>query len=170
MLESNNKVVGIAHDDHVTRGLVPSPALGPKIKDVVQVDVGEQWRDHRALPRPPLTDRHYPFFQDAHLEPFLDQADDASVADPMFQEADQPFLADFVEERSDVGVQYPVHLCALDPDDERIQRVVRAAPRSESVREPEEVFLVDRIEHRASRPLDDLVLQGGNRERALSAI
>ena len=35
--------------------------------------------------------------------------------------ANQPLLADFVEERSDVGVQYPVHLRALDPDNERIQ-------------------------------------------------
>ena len=88
----------------------------------------------------------------------------------MFQEPDQPFLADLVEERSDVGVQYPVHLRALDPDNERIQRVVRAAPGSESVREPEEVLLVDRVEHRGRRPLDDLVLQSGNRDRALSAI
>jgi hypothetical protein len=30
------------------------------------------------------------------LEPFLDHPDDAPVADPMFQEANQPFLADFV--------------------------------------------------------------------------
>jgi hypothetical protein len=30
--------------------------------------------------------------------PFLDQADDASVADTMFQEADQPLLADFIKE------------------------------------------------------------------------
>jgi GH25 family lysozyme M1 (1,4-beta-N-acetylmuramidase) len=57
-------------------------------------------------------------------------------------------------------VAYPLWIAAYDV----------AAPGSESVREPEEVFLVDRIEHRASRPLDDLVLQGGNRERALSAI
>jgi site-specific DNA recombinase len=68
----------------------------------VQVNVGEQRRDHRALPRPPLTDRHDSIFQDARLQPFLDQADDASVADTMFQEPDQPSLADFVEERSDV--------------------------------------------------------------------
>ena len=47
---------------------------------------------------------------------------------------------------------------------------MRAAPGSESVREPEEVFLVDRVERRNSRPLDDLVLQGGNRERALPAV
>jgi hypothetical protein len=55
----------------------------------------------------------------------------------MFQEADEPLLADFVKERSDVGVQYPVRLRALDPDNKRVQRIVRAAPRSESVREPD---------------------------------
>jgi hypothetical protein len=54
--------------------------------------------------------------------------------------------------------------------DKRVLRVVRAAPGPESVREPEEVFLVDRVEHRGRRPLDDLVLQGRNRERALPAI
>ena len=167
VLKTDNKVVGIAHDDHVARGFAPSPAFGPKVEDVMQVDVAEQRRDHRALPRPPLTDRRDPVFQDARLQPFLDQADDALVADTMFQETDQPLLADFVEERSNVGVQYPVHLRALDPDNERIQRIVRAAPRSKSEREPEEVFLVDRVEHRNCRPLDDLVLQGGNRERAL---
>jgi hypothetical protein len=95
---------------------------------------------------------------------------DTPVADPVFQETDQPFLADFIEERSDVGVQYPVHLLALDPDDKRVLRVVRAAPGPESVREPEEVFLVDRVEHRGRRPLDDLVLQSRNRERTLPAI
>src|SRR5271169_5357419 len=170
MLEANDEVVGIPHDDHVARGLAPSPAFGPEVEDVMQVDVGKQRRDYRALPSPPLTDRCDPVFQDARLQPFLDQADDAPVADAMFQEADQPLLADFVKERSDVGVQYPVHLRALDPDNERIQRVMRAAPGSESVREPEEVFLVDRVEHRNSRPLDDLVFQSGNRERALPAV
>src|SRR6516164_8008251 len=51
-----------------------------------------------------------------------------------------------------------------------IQLVVRAAPRPESVREPEEVFLVDRVQQRDHRPLDDLVLKGRDRERALPAI
>src|SRR6266849_6508833 len=94
----------------------------------------------------------------------------APVADPVFQETDEPSLAHRVEERLDVGVQYEVHLSAADPDDERIHRIVRAAPGPEPVREPEEVFLVDRVQHRSRRPLDDLVLQGGHGERALSAI
>jgi len=31
----------------------------------------------------------------------VDQADDAPVADPMFQKADEPFLADLIERRDD---------------------------------------------------------------------
>jgi len=42
--------------------------------------------------------------------------------------------------------------------------------RSESVREPEEVLLVDRVHDSDSRPLDDLVLKGGNREWALPTV
>src|ERR1700730_12291830 len=57
-----------------------------------------------------------------------------------------------------------------EPDNQRIHRIMRAAPGSESVREPEEVFLVDRVEHRSCRPLDDLVFQGRNRERALTPV
>src|SRR5215471_1962258 len=64
----------------------------------------------------------------------------------MFQEANHPFLADFIEERSDVGVQYIVHLLADDPDTERIQRIMRAAFRPKPIREPEEVYLVDRVQ------------------------
>ena len=42
VLEADDEVVGIPHDDHVARGLAPSPALGPEIENVVQVDVGQQ--------------------------------------------------------------------------------------------------------------------------------
>ena len=42
VLEADDEVVGVAHDDHVARGLAPSPALGPEIEGVVQVDVGKQ--------------------------------------------------------------------------------------------------------------------------------
>jgi hypothetical protein len=53
------------------------------------------------LPRPSVTDRHDSLFKDARLEPFQDQADDAPVADPMLQEADQPILADLIEGSGD---------------------------------------------------------------------
>ena len=47
---------------------------------------------------------------------------------------------------------------------------MRSTPGPEPVTEPEEVFLVDRVQYRRRRPLDDLVLQRGNCKRALSAI
>ena len=42
VLEADDDIVGIAHDDHVARSLAPSPAVGPEVEDVVQVDVGQQ--------------------------------------------------------------------------------------------------------------------------------
>ena len=136
----------------------------------MQIDVGEKRRNHRSLSRPHLTGGHDPVFHDARLEPFLDQTDHARVTDPMLHELDEPLVAHRVEERADVGVQDVVHLLALNPNHERIHRIMRAASGSESIREPEEVFLVDRVEHRGCRPLDDLVFKGRNRERALTPV
>ena len=42
MLEAHHNIVGIAHDDHVASGLPPSPAFGPEIEHIMQVDVGQE--------------------------------------------------------------------------------------------------------------------------------
>jgi hypothetical protein len=47
---------------------------------------------------------------------------------------------------------------------------VLAALGPESIREPEEVFLVDRVQHGDGCPLDDLVFKSSDRERALPPI
>jgi hypothetical protein len=83
----------------------------PEIEYVMQVNVGEQRRYYGALPGPLLLHSDDPLVQDARLQPFLDQADDALVADAMLYEADQPFLADFVEEaphRLPISMRSPV--------------------------------------------------------------
>ena len=49
VFETDHDVIRVADDDHVARGLAPSPALGPEIERVVQVDVGQKRRDHRPL-------------------------------------------------------------------------------------------------------------------------
>ena len=90
VLEADDDIVGIAHDDDVAGGFSPSPLLGPEIEDVVQVDVGEQRRCHRPLRSPRLTDAPFSVFQNARLEPLAHKADDALVADPVLQEPDQP--------------------------------------------------------------------------------
>ena len=42
MLEAGHQIIGGAHDDGVATGLSPSPAFGPQIEDVVQVDAAEE--------------------------------------------------------------------------------------------------------------------------------
>jgi len=59
---------------------------------------------------------------------------------------------------------------AVDPDMERVQRIVLAAARAESIAEPEEFLLVDRIQQRSGGPLDDFVLKGGDCQRTLPPI
>ena len=79
-------------------------------------------------------------------------------------------MAHRVKEASDVGIQDVVHLGAGDPDAERVQRIVRAAPRPEAIAEAEEVFLVDHVQHHARGPLDELVFESRDRQRALLAV
>ena len=167
VLKAGDDVVGVPHDDHVALRLAPSPALGPAVEDIVQVDVGEQRRDHRALPRSPVARLQRSVFENTRLQPFLEQADDALVADAVLDEPDEPVLAHRLEEPRNVGVEYPVHPSGRDPHHERVQRVMRAASWSEPVAEAEEILLVDRVQHRRRRPLDDLVLQRGDRQRTL---
>jgi hypothetical protein len=57
----------------------------------MQVDIGEDRRNHRSLAGSPVINRHDPVFEDARPQPFLDQADDALVANPVFQEADDRY-------------------------------------------------------------------------------
>ena len=101
MLEAGHQIIGVAHDDHVATGLSPSPAVGPQIEYLVQVDVAEKRGDHRALAGSTVSYGYDSAFEDARLEPFTDQVDDALVANAVFQEADQPILADAAERRGD---------------------------------------------------------------------
>ncbi len=88
----------------------------------------------------------------------------------MLQEPDQPLLADRIEEAPNVCVENPVHPGTLDRHRQCIQRVMRAACGPKPVREAEEVFLIDRVEHRDDRALDNLVFQRRDTQRPLPAI
>src|SRR6516225_3508496 len=101
MLEAGYQIVGVSHDDHVAPGLVPPPALGPEIETVMQVDIGEERRDHRALTRSPVIHCYDPVFEYTRPQPFLDQVDDALIADPMFKVAHQPVSANRPKRRDD---------------------------------------------------------------------
>src|SRR6202040_4256301 len=46
MLEAHDEVVGVSDHDHVARSLAPSPALGPEVEDVVEIDVRKKRARH----------------------------------------------------------------------------------------------------------------------------
>ena len=53
-------------------------------------------RDHRPLRATFLRLVPLALFHDARLEPFLDQADHASISNPMFHKSNQPTVLEFV--------------------------------------------------------------------------
>ena len=129
-----------------------------------------KWSDCRSLGRTHLALDNDPVFQHSGFQPFTDQADQALVADSMLQKTDQPFMTDRIEEAAVIGIQNPVHLPSLHADHERIQSIMLAAPRPESIRKSKEIFLVDRIQHRNHRSLEKLILQRRDTQRSLSPI
>src|SRR5450756_3189811 len=66
-------------------------------------------------------------FHHTRLQPFLDEADDPAITDPVLHECDQPFVANRIKEPRDVGIEDPVYLASCYPDIESIQRLVLAA-------------------------------------------
>ena len=75
-----------------------------------------------------------------------------------------------IEEALDIRIEHPVHLSPQDADVESVQRIVLATPRPEPIGEADEVLLVDRLQHRHDRLLDDLVLQAPDAQRPLRAV
>ena len=108
VLEADDLVIGITHDDHLAARMASPPPVGPEIVGVVEEDVGEQ----RARRRPLRGSRHgldhATVLEHTRLQPLPQQADDPAIADPVLDEPDQPVMADRVEERPEVGVEDPV--------------------------------------------------------------
>ena len=93
---------------------------------------------------------------------FADQPDNPTVANPMFNKADQPIPADFVEKGLNVTIEHPVDPLLPDPERQRIQRLVLVALRSEPVAEAQELRLVNRRQNCNHRSLDLTQFEFGN--------
>src|SRR5262245_28701774 len=88
----------------------------------------------------------------------------------MFDETHKPLFTYFVEKGLDVGVKNEVHLLGRDSNAERVQRIVLSTPRPKPITEPEEILLINAVQHLGGRPLDDFVFQGGHCKWALSSV
>src|SRR5437899_3289895 len=146
---------------HRRDGLVPTP---PKV-DLHGLQLRLPPRAHRLpqhrelpLPRLPATVR-----EAEKVEALGSPV--APVRYAVLDELHQPPMVEGVEKPTDVRIEHPVHPLRRDPDRQRIQRLMRTAPRPEPLREPENVDLVDRIQDRDDRALDQRVLERGNAAR-----
>src|SRR3954463_11231701 len=75
-------------------------------------------------------------------------------------------MANRVKEALKVGIDDPAHpLRFAYSDHQGIQRIVLAAPGPKTVREPEEVFLIDLVQYGGGCSLDNLVLKRRHGER-----
>src|SRR3984893_1208065 len=85
------------------------------------------WRGNRPLGRAGLRGHKLSFFHHACLQPLADKAVYTTIADAVFDKAHQPLVTDCIEESRDIGVHYPVHLRAGNPDSQGVQRIMLAA-------------------------------------------
>jgi hypothetical protein len=162
MLEAQDEVVSVADDDHIAAGVTSPPSVCPQVQHVMEEHVSKKRRNDRTLRSSnccvgPLTVLGYP-----SPKPFSDQAEYTLVGDSMLDEFQKPSVVDGIEKGPDVSVEHPVHVPCGQTHEQSVQRIMRAAPRSETIRKPKKVHLVDGVEDRYQRVLNELILQGGN--------
>ena len=170
VLEADDRAVRVADHDHVPMGMAVPPLFYPEVINVMRVDIRQQRRDDRPLWRAGRAFRPCAVFQNPRFQPFADETRDPLAANPVFEEAHQPAVADGVEERPDTGIQHGARLPPVKSRRQGVQRIVLAASGAEPMGEPGEIRLVNGVQHGRHRALDDLVLQRGDTGRAQAPV
>src|SRR3954447_25016966 len=88
----------------------------------------------------------------------------------MLEKLHGPFMAHMVKEATNVRIQHPVHSLPMESHTERIQRLMRATPRPEAIREALEVRLINLFENGYYGLLHNFVFQRRNSQRALAPV
>ena len=90
VLEPNDGVVGVAHDDDVATCIPLPPLLGPKVEDVVQEHVRQEGRDRCSLWRTLHCLRPPSVFDHPSGKPLSQQPQEAFVRDPVLEKFGSP--------------------------------------------------------------------------------
>jgi hypothetical protein len=130
----------------------------------VEIQVGQQGADHRALGR---TDRRNPpsiLLLDRLLQERLDQIEGASIGDPTLHQGHQGRVRDRVEIRLEVHVHDPEGALPQQGVD-ALQCHLRRALRTEAVAVIRELVFEDRLDGRPQRRLHDAIAHRRNPQR-----
>jgi hypothetical protein len=157
--EAHDEVVGVAHDHNATACMASTPAMYPKIKNVVQEDVGEERANARTLRGIPVSFLLLAALKDSSPQPQLNEPQNTRIGNPVRHHPQQPLVVNRVKEAADVGIEHPVHALAHDRGVQRIKGQLRISPRPEAIGEPAKVSLINGVHHLGDRALDDLVLK-----------
>jgi hypothetical protein len=72
LLKAHHQIIGITDDIQVALCDFLASGLGTQIKDVVQIRIGEQWRNHRTLRSTHFRLRPLAIFRYSRPQPFLE--------------------------------------------------------------------------------------------------
>src|SRR6266699_2795910 len=109
-------------------------------------------------------------FQHSSLEPFLNQPQQFSIANPPAQHLDQIFVNEIVEKPLDVGFNHEVIPPKLEFDRQFIDRVESSFVRPVSITTSQEILLVDGFQYPRDRQLQQLIFDHRNPQRTHSSI
>jgi len=109
MLKTNNTVIRIADDNHVTSGLLIAPCIRPKIEYRVQVDGRQNRENNRVLQNSTLSAGMFLTIQHANLQPFSDEPQHALVLYSVLKDSTHPLMVHGIKEPADICIKHPVH-------------------------------------------------------------
>jgi hypothetical protein len=96
-LEAKNIVIGISDDNYIAVRTLLAPGVHPQVEYIMQVDIGKQRRNHRALRSTYLCILPFAFLHDAGIQPLLDQPKYSGVGDTVLEKLYQPASVKIVE-------------------------------------------------------------------------
>jgi tetratricopeptide (TPR) repeat protein len=129
--------------------------------------VAQQHANRSTLRGSLLARMNRSIFQDARFQPTPDQADQARIADSMFDKSEHPVVIEAPEEVLQIRLQYPANHAAGDDLIEGRQGVMGAKLRPAAERAGQEVLLVDAGQHLSRGALERPVGDSWNPEGAL---
>src|ERR1700675_545480 len=167
ILETDHKVIDVAHQS----GFAPQPALHyafePEVEHVMEVHVAQEHANRSTLRGSLLARMNRSIFQDARSQPTPDQADQARIADSMFDKSEDPIVIEAPKEVLQIRLQHPANHTAGDDLIEGRQGVMGAKLRPAAERAGQEVLLVDGGQHLSRGALERPVGDSWNPEGAL---
>ncbi len=103
ILKRADKIIRVPNQAGLALGVPLDDFLKPQVQHVVQIHVGQDWRNDSALGSPRQRMRHLSVgIEHPGPEPFPDQPQQLLVADPSAQHLDECILIEVVEESLNV--------------------------------------------------------------------